>query len=486
MKSILSLLAIVTITQASAQDFPGYRAGNYTGVNGVFFNPANIADSRYRFDINLFSISTSVGNNQASFNLRSVTQSFDSDSLKSQIFGNNAGPSSGMINLDVRGPSVMFNAGKKAAFAITTRARTMANIIDLDGKLAKQLTDDFNPDIQLPYTISSPQNMRMAVNSWAEFGASYAQVLSDKGAHFFKGGLTLKYLAGAANGYFNIDNFRSTINEELLAQDAYLSNTTGRIAAGFGGVDIGNFELDNSLNMEGSGFGGDIGVVYEYRPDYTSSQSGRNRNKYKIKAGLALVDLGKIRYKADPARSGAYDIEITGSERLYLKQLADTEVDDFDSFFRSKPQFFSPAGGNDGDYKVGLPSTLQLDVDYHLQGGFYASLAAQLPIQGKAVYNSSYYSSFSLTPRYEGRVVGVYLPLNYNSLTDFNAGVSLRAGPFFIGSGSILSAALGNSKQADVHVGLRFGGLQKDAKKAEEKEARKEQKRKNRAAERDN
>ncbi|HVG11761.1 MAG TPA: DUF5723 family protein, partial [Flavisolibacter sp.] len=195
MKSILSLFALVAITQASAQDFPGYRAGNYTGVNGVFFNPANIADSRYRFDINLFSISTSVGNNQASFNLRSVAQSFDSDSLKSQIFGNNAGPSSGMVNLDVHGPSVMFNAGKNGALAITTRARTMANIIDLDGKLAKQLTDDFNSDIQLPYTISSGQNMRMAVNSWAEFGASYARTLSDRGAHFLKGGLTFKYLA---------------------------------------------------------------------------------------------------------------------------------------------------------------------------------------------------------------------------------------------------------------------------------------------------
>ncbi|HVG13233.1 MAG TPA: DUF5723 family protein, partial [Flavisolibacter sp.] len=277
-----------------------------------------------------------------------------------------------------------------------------------------------------------------------------------------------------------------TINEDLLAQDAYLSNTTGRIAAGFGGVDIGNFELDNSLNMEGSGFGGDIGVVYEYRPDYASGQSGRERNKYQIKAGLALVDLGKIRYKADPARSGAYDIDISGNERLYLRQLAETEIDNFDSFFRSKPQFFSPAGGNDADYKVGLPSTLQLDVDYQLKDGFYASLAAQLPIHGKAVFNSGYYSSYTLTPRYEGRVFGVYLPLNHNSLTGFNAGLSLRAGPFFIGSGSILSAALGNSRQADVHVGLRFGGLQKDANKAEQKAARKEQKRRDRATERDN
>ncbi len=221
--------------QLTAQDFPGYRAGNYTGVNGVFFNPANIADSRYRYDVNLFSVSTFVGNNQASFKLKSLIESFDADSLKNQIFGNNAGPSSGMVNVDVHGPSFMFNTGKKMSIAITTRARTMANIVDLDGKLAKQLTDDFEGDPQLPYTISSNQNMRLAVNSWAEIGASVGRVISDKGAHFFKGGLTLKYLAGAANGYVNINNFKGTINDDLVAQDAYLSNTTGRIAAGFGG-----------------------------------------------------------------------------------------------------------------------------------------------------------------------------------------------------------------------------------------------------------
>ena len=55
MKTWMAALAVATALPAAAQDFPGYRAGNYTGVNGVFFNPANIADSRYRFDVNLFS-----------------------------------------------------------------------------------------------------------------------------------------------------------------------------------------------------------------------------------------------------------------------------------------------------------------------------------------------------------------------------------------------------------------------------------------------
>jgi hypothetical protein len=185
--SILLLLSF----NLFAQDFPGYRAGNYTGVNGVFFNPAHIADSRYRYDVNLFSFSTLVGNNQASFKLKSPWQSSNKDSLKNQVFGNNAGPSSGTVSVDIHGPSLMFNVGEKSAVAITTRARTMANIFDLDGKLARQLTDDFKDDPQLPYTISSTENMRTIINSWTEIGASFGRVLADKGSHFLKVGLHL-------------------------------------------------------------------------------------------------------------------------------------------------------------------------------------------------------------------------------------------------------------------------------------------------------
>jgi len=481
---LASCFLIANALNLSAQDFPGYRAGNYTGVNGVFFNPANIADSRYRYDINLFSVSTFAGNDKASFKLKSFLTSASADSMRNQLVGANAGISTGMAHVDIHGPSFMFNAGKKSSVAITTRARTLANVINLDGRLAEQLNNDLRNNAQLPYTISSNENMEIAINSWTEFGASFGRILSERGQHFLKGGVTLKYLAGVANGYIDIGNFKGTINDDILLQDAYLSNTTGRVSAGFGGIEISDFEVDDAFQLEGVGFGGDIGFVYEYRPQQDNAGNAaemRDRNKYKFRAGLAVLDLGKVKYKTDPSRSGGYEINITGSERFYLKQLSQTNIDDYDSFFRTKPQFFTPITSNDGDYSVSLPSTLQLDLDYHLHRGFYASLAAQLPLVTNADFSGRYYSSFTLTPRYEGKAFGVYLPINHNSLTQFNAGLSLRAGPLFLGSGSILSAVLGDSKQADVHIGLRFGGLQKDEQKREEKRAGRAEKRRNKA-----
>ncbi|CEN41340.1 exported hypothetical protein [Capnocytophaga canimorsus] len=47
--------------------------------------------------------------------------------------------------------------------------------------------------------------------------------------------------------------------------------------------------------------------------------------------------------------------------------------------------------------------------------------------------------------------------MNYSDLSKFNAGVALRMGPLFVGSGSALSVLTNKSKQADVYFGLRFG-----------------------------
>ena len=478
----IGLFLMVVFTKTlSAQDFPGYRAGNYTGVNGVFFNPANIADSRYRWDFNLFSLSTSVGNNQASFSLKNIGQTFKDDSLINQFVGKNAGTSSGNVNVNINGPSLLFNTGKKSSFALTTRARVMMNATDIDGKLADKLLQDVANDPELPYTIRSAGNMQVSINSWTEFGLSFGQVLKEEGKHFLKGGITLKYLGGVANGYANVGNLNATIDQNNVNLMPYLQNTTGRLELGLGGVDISDFDQEKLSSFQSSGFGGDIGFVYEFRPEHDrykldSNSWRRDLNKYKFRIGVALLDIGSIKYERDMQRSGGYDISINGSEKLNLSEFDGVAIDSLKNYFDKNPQYFTPAGGNAAtNYRVNLPTTLQIDADYHFNRGFYVSFSGQLSLVNtkSKPYNSQYYSAFAITPRYEGRRFGLYVPISYNQLTNFNAGVSMRLGPLFIGSGSVLTALMGNSRQADVHIGLRFGGLQKNKVKKQEKAQRK-------------
>ena len=459
--SIFTIICALSLSSI-AQDFPGYRNSNYAGVNGVFFNPANIADSRYKFDFNLFSVSSLVGNNQATFKLENITETFDGDNIKNQIFGKNAGPASGLLSVNLNGPSFMFNVGKKNSFAVTTRARAMMNVIDLDGKLVNSVIDGFDyDDPTLPYTLSSNQNMRLAFNAWSEIGASYARVLSDKGPHFFKGGVTVKYIGGAGNVFMNIDNLKGTLNGDKVAMDGYLSNTTGRVGVGVAGVDLSNFEVGDALKMESSGLGFDVGFVYEYRPN--DGKTKNDQNKYKWKVGVSLLDVGSVKYDKDMAKSGAYDINVTGNKRLYFKDFDNVDIEDYNAYFKARPQYFTPASSNaETTLSVALPTTVNVSVDYNVHKGFYISASGQFAAAGgNKMYNPQYYSGFSVTPRLEGKIFGLYLPISYNELTKMNAGLSMRLGPLFVGSGSVISALVGESKQVDVHLGLRVGILKK-------------------------
>ena len=432
-----------------AQDYAGFRTGNYTGVTGVFSNPANIADSRYRWDVNLFSLNVMAGNDKADFKLSDLAHSLNGDSLKNKLTGPHAGLTNAMANLTFTGPSVMFSIGKKNAIALTTRARVMVNVKNVDGTFINQFASQDANDASLPYSFSTPGNNMISINAWTEFGASFARVLVDKGFNYLKGGLTLKYLAGMANGYFQMDHLQGTLAADNTG--VYMTNTSGLIGLGFGGTSIDDVKNGHLGGLKSSGFGADLGFVYEFKPTH---------HEYLLRAGVALLDLGSISYSRDTSRSSTYTAHIASGQKSYLNDFGD--VDNYNQYLQSHPQYFTRSGNTAGSYSVGLPTTLQVDLDYHIFKGFYTNLNGQFSLaSGDKPYNSSYYNAYTLTPRFEGRRFGFYLPVNYNQLTHFNAGFCFRAGPFFVGSGSAVSAALGSSKQADFFFGFRFGGLRR-------------------------
>jgi hypothetical protein len=461
---------------AMAQDLPGIRTSNYSGVNGVFSNPASIADSRYRWDVNLLSVNVQAGSEKAAFKFSNISKSFDGDSaINAQLFGKENGVANGIMALSAHLPSVMFNAGHKLSFALSARTRLVTNFNDVDGKLVKKVIDTDINDPSLPYTLNSGANSRLNATAWTDFGATVAREIFDHGKHFLKGGLTLKYLAGTGNAYININKIQGRIDVDLAQQDLYLNNTTGHIGMAFSGVKTDDFSISDLTKFNASGFGADLGLVYEYRPDYDTYHDNPERwnstiSKYLLRVGVSLMDLGRLRFSPDAQRSGAYDIGITGLERYYLKNnFEDLSLDNYNAKFKSQPSFFTPtpAESPDGKYSVSLPTTLQVDVDYHAYKGWYVNLASQLALSSNKnkPYNSAYYNSFTLTPRMEGNSMGVYVPLSYNELTKFNAGLGMRLGPVFFGSGSILNMLFGSSKQIDAHFGIRFGGLKKKPKK---------------------
>jgi outer membrane protein OmpA-like peptidoglycan-associated protein len=446
--SCLLLISVLT----HAQTFSGYRTGNYTGVNGVFFNPASIADNRYQWDVNIFAVNGFVGNNQSGLRFSDITRSFNADSLKSRLLRGNAHVNS-LSYVDVLGPSFMISLSPRTSVALTTRSRVFANGRDIDGNLAGTLLDKGQTTANLPFTINS--NGLVHATGWTEIGGSLGQVFTNKESHhFFKGGITLKYIAGTADSYIAMDNFAGTV---AGPGNTYLTNTTGTLALNTTAADLSDYKFKDFFKFNGHGFGGDLGFVYEYRPaaDYSMYTTDRWANKYKLRIAASLLDFGRVRFDRSSNQAAFYNVQIPAGQNFYLAQFAGKSVQQYKAILDASPYF----SGTDQrtSYDVDLPTTIQADIDYLVAGGFGLNVAGQFSTNKNGGFNLYHYNSYSFTPRWENSLFSVELPFNYNDLTKFNAGVAFRAGPFFIGSGSVLSALVHDSKQADLHVGVHFG-----------------------------
>lgn len=440
-----------------AQTFPGYRTSNYTGVNSVFFNPANIADNRFKWDINVFAINGFVGNDQSGLKFGDIIRSLNADSLKSKLLQGNTKINS-LSNADVLGPSFMISLNPKTSIAITTRARVFANAKDVNGDLATAILDASNSGIGSPINFNS-NNSVIHATGWTEIGGSVARVFTNTGSHsFFKGGITLKYLAGTADSYLAMNSLTGTIGNG--GGSTYITGpTSGSLSLNTTDANFGNYTFSDFLKFNGSGVGGDIGFVYEWRPavDYSMFETDRFANKYKIRIGVALLDVGRINFNKSSNSAANYSLNIPIGNQFNLSQFTGKSISQYKSVFDATPAYFVPGQPQSSSYQVSLPTTVQANLDWLVAGGFGLNFAAQINAGNTKGFNLYYFNAYSFTPRWENRLFSVEIPVSYNDMTQFNAGLAFRIGPLFIGSGSVLSALVHDSKQADLHVGLHFG-----------------------------
>ncbi len=445
-------LGLFTTFQSIGQAFPGLPPGRISGIFSVLNNPATLADSGRRWDINLFSIHAAVQNNNASFGLSDFGKNFNSDDLLDQIAGDNAAPTDALVFTDILGPSFMFRAGKKSAIGVHTRVRALIGINNIDGALINEIADD---EENYPINIQNNGNQLAGVHGWSEIGVTYSRNVLVNESFKLDAGITLKLLGGGVTGFATSSNLRGTLDNDLQSTaGSFLTNTTGDIRFGFSGTSLDNFDNSDLINTANLGIGADLGASFTW-----FSQPGSRKGL--LRTGFSIMDIGTIRYDADPSKQGAYNVGIGAGEEFYLNAFDDVPVDEIKSVFQAYPQYFTPRSGNDAsELKASLPTRILVDADYYFSNHFLVSVQGQISLTKQTVskpYNSAYYSGFAITPRFFTGAFGVAAPISFNGLSKFNMGAAFQLGPVFIGSGSVLTALFGNSKQADAYFGVKFG-----------------------------
>jgi outer membrane protein OmpA-like peptidoglycan-associated protein len=481
MKKLLICLSIFALqAKFHAQSYLGLGSSNYAGVIGNQLNPASFVDGRYKFDLLLFGTNMNVYQNfgyfdanamrtaqggqgywwyksfadqnilnswsqpDSSFIDRFVMHNYDETSTKT--LGAN-------INFQVDLLNTMFHINEKIAIGFNVRNRTIVNVDNMDPKLAV-LAEDGLEHPSLWDAVYNEQLFNVNYMTWSEVGFNYSQVLIDNKEHFLKIGIAPKALLGHAAAYVYTDDFSYNLVNEDTSQYltgtfdyGYSNNINGIINNGMNGQ---NPTISDILNPASKlGFGLDIGAVYEWRPKYTKYKYDmdgetnlwrRNENKYKLRAGLSIVDMGSMKFtKGGLSRNFAVN-----TSNLFNLQTFNTatNLEGFDGVIDSLIQQSSIAGNQQWvslqdpsqTFRMRTPTAVSFQIDYQIWKGFYINATSMVNMVSKGKDTKvKTANQFSITPSFDSPYFGVYMPISMNQYSGLKYGLATRIGPLILG-----------------------------------------------------
>jgi len=437
MKKIAFLITLTIASLSFAQSYIGFQNDNYGGLYGVVTNPGNLADSRTKVDINLISANAIIATDYTYLGFENISNFLGDEGFDGlERFPTDANEI--LTNIDVMGPSFMFSLSEKHSIGLITRLRLASNFNNINGTLFESLYDGFPID-----NFSFEQsNLDFTTHAWGEIGLAYGYVIPMKSKKsYLKTGITLKYLlgGGAAQGTSRALEGNYNISNDLV-------NLTGDF--GYTLTYDENQDSADYFSELSPGFGMDVGLVYEYRTTKSQAASNANNprafNQYKFKIGVSVTDIGAITYR---------DVETTDYAINGAVSALDLEDD-----FATAVEDASTITTNSNDVKVVLPTALNLNFDYHLSKKLYLNLDIdQSLVKKNNFFNNNRLNRITLTPRFESRVLGAYLPLSYSRLGSNAVGLGVRLGPLMIGSGTLLSSLVSNKDQtANIFAGFKL------------------------------
>ena len=460
-KTVVAAIAILFSVTADAQHNYGIATSNWSGINSLYLNPANIADSRERFTISLFSITAGVDNNLGSIGNSGLINSLANGNTKFNYSNNN------QFSLlapfaEVRGPGFVISINHKHSIALTTGIRGINQFNNFNQSLYRMIAD---PSYTTGSDIDLTSNkFNYTAHLWSEVGLSYGGVVYDQGHNEIKVGVTLRYLGGI--GYVglkgnNLDAHFKSGNDSFYASNSdieYASNVLSTRSAITNGFSNHSILSEFFGSKAGHGMGGDIGVVYDYIPDPERRKYNMDGKKgvvdgsadrYMFRISASVVDIGAITYNS----SNNSNATISGNGYLTGQGLKDN-VSNFDDFRHYAVRQGFHADTAHADTRVYMPTTLLLSADYHAYKPFYVNLAYAGNLANRQNFGNSYYSQVTLTPRFDTRLFSFGLPIGYSMLSNsVKLGIGVRASGFFIGSDDMLALFAGHQYGFNFYAG---------------------------------
>lgn len=441
---LLLMFAFFCCITLHGQSFLGLHTSNFDPLKNVYYNPAILSGSDLRWQLNVLSVDINAGNDYIRVGkLRGVVRDFDRNINFPEILN---GQSKNLnLNADIQGPGFMMQIGKNA-FAITTRARIVTSVNDVNEGMASSL---YNHGKQLLQYVPSFQDDRItaAMHQYTELGLAYSRELLDKGGHRLRAGIHFKFLSPGFYTGFEGNNlsYQRTLHPENDST-VNVGNSTFDLRVSEQLQKGSNGKADFSYPFTISGFGIDAGVEYEFRVT-------RLKN-YFIRAGIAINDMGTMAYQY-----GNYSRTFTGNGR----DIPSSSLLGEDGILRSWDEVLDSLGTqqkSSGKFNVNLPMVLNAYADICVIPKLYLHVGAQFNPYNfeKGNPKANLPSVITLVPRFETNKISAFLPISYDRYGGMSIGGGARIGMIGFGTSNLVSSFMKKDFTAvDFYFSVAFG-----------------------------
>lgn len=407
-------------------------AQNYQAIHGssraggsltVHNNPASIVHIPFGWDVTVFSMQEKhatnafVLNNGSLLNVRDLEIGSVNGNGKRFVAGlTDVHLLNARIRLDSR-QAIAFGVNFRSAFsASTSRGNWQDTIQDLHSFL------DIN-------TGNLPLSATVRATNWLEIFGSYGRTIVDNGSAIINAGVTLSLNRGLGGAYLGARN----INYSLSVGPDNRSYDIGNAQLSYGYSanidDVRDNSFSDIFRRSRTGFSLSAGVEY-IMPSFESE----SEYDYQWKIGASVLDLGFSSYQySRNSRVAVFNkTNITDS-------MVESSFDDVGSIEDAVDTLASLAGSSStptGDFKVMHPTRIVINADRHLQGNFFLNTELTIPVS--SILSDKYLfvrdiNLLAVTPRYESRLLGAYLPVTFNTQSQLWIGGAFRAGPLLLG-----------------------------------------------------
>jgi hypothetical protein len=433
-RSLPALLLLLVHLHGHPQNYYAIQGSNYAGSLGVGNNPASIVNTPYKWDIALFGVQEKNATNGVTIHNYSVL----SNPAKSQ-YSIREGDYRRFAYTDYNANllNTRFAINRRQAFAVGINLRGYAQLSTGPVKFIDTLkaTGDF-------FDLGNYNRKLygdLVHSSWIEVFATWAQTMWDRSDSRLNAGITMKVSRGISGAYTRLLNGSAvqTVHgnsptytmQDAFAEYAYSSNYDE-----WEREKTTNQNLRDFLRKTQGGVSFDLGAEYIIKTGQISSVfDDDDYFDYNWKIGLSLLDIGfnQFKYGAQSRILSGFHDNITDT----VLDVRFSEIDDLEEFNERLNGIARNIQQPGGLYKIINPARAVLNVDHFITGAWYVNgnLSVNLSSLSGSQWRLTELNLLTVTPRWETRRLGFYMPMHFNTKEQFWIGGAIKAGPLLLG-----------------------------------------------------